>query len=86
MRSELLRQRLGSGKAKLMSEHETLLADAFRIRSTRPARHVVVPAIRANADVAEFLAPLLKFAETKDGCVAYLDVRGKTVRITLERL
>lgn len=69
-----------------MSEHEQILADAFKLRSRRPERHVVVPEMRTNAVVSEFLAPLVKLAETRDGCVAYLSVRGKTVRITLEPL
>ncbi len=69
-----------------MSDHQEILEDAFKLRRTRPERHVVVPHIRTNAVVAEFLAPLVKFAESSDGCVAYLSIRGKTLRITLERL
>jgi hypothetical protein len=69
-----------------MSDHQEILEDAFKLRRTRPARHVVVPQIHTNAVVSDFLAPLVKFAETRDGCVAYLSVRGKTLRITLERL
>ena len=69
-----------------MADHEIILADAFKVRTTRPERHVVVPHLHTNAVVSDFLAPLVKYAETADGCVAYLSVRGKTLRITLERL
>lgn len=70
-----------------MNEHDALLDDAHQIRIRNPARAVIVPAvIVVSSAVSEFLDPMMKRASQQDGCVSYLLHRGKTYRVTFERL
>ena len=70
-----------------MSDYSAVLADAQKIRTSKPARKVIVPGIvLVKDDVQDFFAPLARNAIHHDGCSAYIVVGGKTLRLTLERL